>query len=423
MDIIIIAALIILNGIFSMAEIALVSVRKSKLEIDMKKGSKAAKAALHLSNEPNKFLSTVQIGITLIGILTGLYSGKAFAYDFAEVIAHISILSPYSLAIATITIVLGVTYLTIVFGELIPKRLGLSKAENISKIVARPMLFISWIMTPIVWILSKSTSLVLNTFKVKEDEEKVTEEEIKDLIKEGLNTGEVQEVEHDIMERVFNLGDRDIESVMTHRSDLIWLDTKDNKDKIREKVMTNMHAVYPVTSGGHEEILGVVYLKDLFGRIDLPNFSLEKIIHNIQYLPDNKSVYSTLELFKQANVKYGFVIDEFGSIKGIVTLTDIMEALVGEVVIEGEEKDIVVRDDGSLLVDGQCPFYTFLKHFDIQNIYSKYDYNTLGGLVLELLEHVPQEGESFYWHNFNFEIVNMEGARIDKILVKKVAND
>ncbi|MDR1610919.1 MAG: hemolysin family protein, partial [Candidatus Symbiothrix sp.] len=410
--------LILLNGIFSMSEIALVSARKSRLETEMKKGGKAAKIALHLSNEPDKFLSTVQIGITLVGILTGLYSGEAFAHDLAKIFEPIDILAPYASGIATLSIVFVVTYLTIVFGELIPKRLGLSMAERIAKIVARPMLGLSRIMSPIVWLLSKSTVLFLIIFGITDDESKVTEEEIKSLVKEGLDAGEVQEVEHDIVERVFSLGDRDIDSIMTHRNDLVWLNVSDDKDKIRETVMQGMHNLYPVSSGDEEEILGVVYLKDLFGRIDTPDFSIEKMMWPVQYLPSNKSVYGALEQFKKARVKYGFVTDEFGEVKGIVTLTDIMEALVGEVAEEGEESSVIVRDDGSVLVDGQYSFYNFLEYFDLEEWYAEYDYNTLSGLILNILEHVPEEGEKFSWYQFDFEIVDMDGARIDKVLVK-----
>lgn len=418
MEFFVIAALILLNGIFSMSEIALVSARKSRLETEMKKGGKAAKVALNLSNEPDKFLSTVQIGITLVGILTGLYSGEAFAHDLAKIIELVDILAPYAQGIATLSIVFAVTYLTIVFGELIPKRLGLGMAERIAKIVARPMLGLSRIMSPIVWLLSKSTVVFLKMFGITDDESKVTEEEIKSLVKEGLDAGEVQEVEHDIVERVFSLGDRDIDSIMTHRSDLVWLNVSDDKDKIRETVMQDMHNLYPVSSGDEEEISGIVYLKDLFGRINAPDFSIEEIMQPVQYLPSNKSVYGALEQFKKARVRYGFVTDEFGEVKGIVTLTDIMEALVGEVAEEGEESSVIVRDDGSVLVDGQYSFYDFLEYFDLEEWYAEYDYNTLSGLILDILEHVPKEGEKFSWYQFDFEIVDMDGARIDKVLVK-----
>ncbi len=419
MEIVIILGLILLNGVLSMSEIALVSARKSRLETEAKKGKKSAATALKLSNDPDRFLSTIQIGITLIGILTGLYSGEAFAYDFAKVIAQVDALAPYSVGIAKTTIVIVVTYLTLVIGELVPKRLGMSRAESISKIVAKPMYALARLATPVVWLLSKSTSGMMKLLGLRQDEEnKVTEEEIKAIIREGVDDGEVQEVEHDIMERVFSLGDRDVGSIMTHRSDLTWLDVKYDKETIRTKVMEDMHDVYPVGSGNFNDMIGVVYLKDLFGRIDSPDFSLEQWISEPQYMPENQSVYNALSQFKLANVKYGFVIDEFGDVLGIVTLKDIMEALVGQVHEEGDDRDIVVREDGSLLVDGQCSFYNFLEYFDMEYLYGDHDYNTLSGLILEILEHVPTTGEKLSWNGFDFEIMDMDGARIDKVLVQ-----
>ncbi len=418
MEILIIALLILLNGALSMSEIALVSARKSKLETETKKGSKTAQTALQLSTQPDRFLSTIQIGITLIGILTGLYSGEAFAHDFAVVGAHIPALAPYSLPIAKTIIVVIVTYFTLVLGELVPKRLGMSKPERIAKIVAAPLNILSYIASPLVWFLSKSTSFTVKLLGIKNDDSnKITEEEIKAIVKEGLEVGEVEEVEHDIVERVFSLGDRSVDSIMTHRSDLVFLDINSSKEEIRKKVMKNMHNVYPVVSRSLDHMDGVVYLKDLFAHIDSPDFLLKNLISPAQYFHENQNTYSVLEQFKKANVKYGFITDEFGHIQGIVTLKDIMEALVGQVNQENPEQEIVAREDGSLLVDGQCSFYNFLEYFDMECLYNEHHYNTLSGLVLEELEHIPFVGEKLSWQNFEFEILDMDGVRIDKILV------
>jgi putative hemolysin len=418
MEIVVIFLLIVLSGILSTAEFAVVSVRKSRLETEVKKGKKSAKTALKLANDPDRFLSTVQSGITVISVVTGLYSGEAFAADLADKIAGLGLDYAYSLNIAKIIIVVIVTYFTLVLGELVPKRIGMSRPEKISLMLAKPMNMLSYIAAPIVWTLAKSTSVTLKLFGIKEDEEsKVTEEEIKAIIKEGVDDGEVQEVEHDIVERVFSLGDRDVESIMTHRSELAWIDVDDNKDKIREKAMESIHEVYPVFAGEHEDIVGAVHLKDLFGRIDSPDFSVRNIVITPLYIPNNQSVYNALERFREANVIYGFVIDEFGDMLGIVTLKDILEALVGQVNDEGDEKEIIVREDGSLLIDGQCSFYNFLEHLDMEFLYSEYDYNTISGLILELLGHIPVSGEKLSWQGLNFEIVDMDGTRIDKILV------
>lgn len=421
MEIFIIIGLILLNGVLSMSEIALVSARKARLELEAKRGNKSAQTALKLAGEPDRFLSTIQIGITLIGILTGLYSGEAFAANLAEVVRHVPVLEPYALGLSKTVIVIIVTYLTLIMGELVPKRIGMGYAEKVSMLVAKPMYLLSRLASPFVWLLSKSTALTIKITGIKANEEnKVTEEEIKAIVKEGFDGGEVQEVEQDIVERVFNLGDRNVGSIMTHRSDLVWLDVTDSIEKIREKVQENLFNIYPVASEKFDNIKGVVYLKDLFGRIDEPDFSLEQVIRPAQYLPENQSVYNALEQFKQARVKYGIVTDEFGGIQGIVTLKDIMEGLIGQVPELGEEAEITLRADGSWLVDGQLSFYDFLEYFDMEDLYAEHDYNTLSGLILEILERVPKTGETLTWLTFRFEIVDMDGARIDKVLVTKV---
>lgn len=421
MEIFIIVGLILLNGILSMSEIALVSARKTRLDVEAKKGNKSAQTALKLAGEPDRFLSTIQIGITLIGILTGLYSGEAFACDLAEVVALVPVLSPYALGLSKAAIVVIVTYLTLIMGELVPKRIGMGYSERVSMLVAKPMYLLSKLASPFVWLLSKSTALVIKVTGIKGNEgSKVTEEEIKAVVKEGFDGGEVKEVEQDIVERVFNLGDRNVGSIMTHRSDIVWLDITDSIDKIREKVQENLFNIYPVASEEFDNFKGVVYLKDLFGRIDEPGFSLEQVVRPAQYLPENQSVYNALEQFKLARVKYGIVTDEFGCIQGIVTLKDIMEGLIGQVPEVGEEAEITERADGTWLVDGQYSFYDFLEYFDLEDLYAEHDYNTLSGLILEILERVPKTGETLTWLNFQFEIVDMDGARIDKVLVRKL---
>ncbi len=417
MEILIIAGLILLNGILSMSEIALVSARKSRLEAQAKKGSKSARSALQLTNQPDKFLSTVQIGITLVGILTGLFSGEAFSKDLAGHLKAVPVIGPYALTISNIVIVVVVTYFTLVFGELVPKRLGMSKAERISKAVAAPMNALARIASPMVWLLSKSTTLMVKILGIKSSEEdKVTEEEIKAIVKEGLDVGEVQEVEHDIVERVFSLGDRNVSSIMTHRNDLVWLDVTDSPEETRRKVQENLYTMYPVASQMLENMLGVVYLKDLFGRISSADFSLKELVQPANYMPENQSVYNALEQLKNARVKHGIITDEFGSVQGVVTLSDILEALIGEVP-EASSQAMVQRADGSWLVDGQYSFYNFLERLDMEELYAGNDYNTLSGLILERLEHIPSEGDKLSWYSFDFEILDMDGARIDKVLV------
>lgn len=419
MEFFIIIGLILLNGVLAMSEIAMVSARKSRLETEAKTGNKSARRALKLANEPDRFLSTVQIGITLIGILTGLYSGQALAGDLAVWVEKIEALQPHALLISKTIIVIVVTYLTLIFGELVPKRIGMVAAEKMAKIIAAPMDILSRVASPFVWLLSASTSFMMRILGLnKTGENRITEEEIKAIIQESTAEGEIQEVEQDIVERVFNLGDRDIASIMTHRSDLTWLNISDTNEQIRKTVKENLHTIYPVSDTKLDNIVGVVFLKDLFGRIDSPDFNLKALVRPPQYFPQNQSVYNALEHLKQGHFKYGLVTDEFGSIEGIVTLKDIVKALIGDFPEIGEEPDIVERDNGTFLVDGQCPFYDFLAYFDMEFLYTNHYYNTLSGLILKILEHIPRTGEKLVWYNFELEIVDMDGARIDKVLVK-----
>jgi putative hemolysin len=418
MGIIVIVCLLLLSGLLSMVEIALVSARKTRLEIEVKKGKKTAQKALELANNPDRFLSTTQIGITLISILTGLLSGEMFVDDLSKALSRISWLEPSTFVISKTLIVVVVTYFSLVIGELVPKRIGLGFAERVAMLMANPMNILSKIAFPFVWLLSQSTKLVISLFGLSQMEDsKVTEEEIKAIVKEGFDDGEVQEVEQDIVERVFTLGDRDVGSIMTHRSDLVWMDIKDSQEKVRDKVNENLFNIYPVASENLDNIVGVVYLKDLFDKIDMPDFTLPQVLRQAQFVPENQSVYNALEQFRKTRIKYGIVTDEFGGIQGIVTLTDILEALIGQVLDVDEELEITERSDGSWLVDGQYSFYNFLAHFDMEYLYSENDFNTLSGLILDELERVPETGDKLVWKDFEFEIVDMDKARIDKVLV------
>ena len=378
MEIAIIIALILLNGVFAMSEIALISARKSSLSNDIRHGSSTARIALKLANDPDKFLSTIQIGITLIGILTGIYSGDVLATDFGNILTDAGVPATYAYLLAQTLIVILVTYLTIIFGELVPKRIGMSASTRAAKLLARPMYWLSVIASPFVWILAKSTSLIFNLLHINTAEEKVTEEEIKSMIDEGTENGEVQEVEQDIVDRVFSLGDRSINTIMTYRSDIVSIDIDMNNKQLYDIVCQHLYQVYPVTQGNTlDNIIGVVYLKDLFGKLNSCEFNLRDVIRPAQYFHENMDVYKVLE----------------------------------------QDPDIGPRKDGSWLIDGQCSFYDFLSHFEMEDLYPDYNYNTLSGLILQQLGHIPKTGESMEWNDFTLEIVDMDGARIDKVLV------
>lgn len=423
MEILIIILLILLNGLFSMSEISLISSRKSSITADAKKGSKSAKTVLKLIGEPNKFLSTIQVGITLIGILTGLYSGAALSDDLSAVFQGWGMRESVAFPLAQALLVLVVTLLSIIFGELVPKRIGMSAAEKIAKVISGPMLVLSWIAKPVVWLLSVCTEGVVKLLGIREDESKVTEDEIKSMIAEGAEDGEVQEVEQDIVGRVFSLGDRKVESIMTNRSDIVWIDNSMNNADINKIVQENLYEVYPVGNGSLDEITGVVFLKDLFGKLDNDGFNISQILSPAQYFHEYMDVYKVLEQMKKNQIGYGLVCDEFGVFQGIVTYKDILEGLVGAISDQEDEPYIIERNTGGWLVDGQCPFYDFLAHFEEEDLASKFDFNTVGGLILEMLEHIPQSGETLKWNGFTFEIIDMDGARIDKILVTKNEED
>ena len=419
-EIIIILLLILVNGIFAMSEIAVIQARKTTLSNDEKKGSKGAKTALRLANDPDRFLSTVQIGITLIGILTGIYSGASLSGRFSDVFESFGMPERWAYPLAQGIIVIVVTYLTIIFGELVPKRIGMSVAERVSEIIARPMYVLSVIAGPFVWVLSKSTEAVVDLLGVKNAESKVTEEDIKSIVQEGKEDGEVQEVEQDIVERLFMLGDLTVDSIMTHRSDVVTLDVSMTNDELKEVLNGNLYEAYPLIDRGIDNILGVVLLKDLLFRLDDKTLKLKSIMHPAVYFYENMSVYKALEQMKEKRLTQAFICDEFGSFQGIITLRDILEGLVGTINEVNNDPEIVKREDSeSWLVDGQCSFYDFLSYFDKEDLYDseQQDYNTLAGLIIEQMKHIPQAGERTDWNCFNFEIVDMDGARIDKVLV------
>ncbi|TAL41865.1 MAG: HlyC/CorC family transporter, partial [Chitinophagaceae bacterium] len=357
MEIIILLGLIFVNGLFVMSEISLVSVRKSRLEALAEKGDISAKRALDLSNNPEVFLSAAQIGITLIAILTGVYSGERFGRYLQPVIEKIDLLKPYAETISLTIIVIIVTFLSIIFGELIPKQIGLLRSEKIAKTVAGPMLFFAKVTHPIVWLLNKTSKIFFRIFNIKKmKNDAVTEEEIKTMITEGTEAGTIEEEEKEIIERIFHLGDRNITSLMTHRSDIIWFDLEDNEEKIKEKILQEPHAVYPICDGEIDNIKGVVSLKDLYVTDDMTKF--KQIMQPAMFIPENNSAYQLLEKFKSTKQHSCFIVDEYGTLQGLITLNDILEAIVGDLPQpELQDYEITERDDGSYLVDAQIPFY------------------------------------------------------------------
>ncbi|MFM7357883.1 MAG: hemolysin family protein [Sediminibacterium sp.] len=418
-DIFIILALIVLNGLFSMAEIALISSRKVRLESQAAKGDAKAARALQLANHPDSFLSTVQIGITLIGVLTGIYSGDNFKAPLQQWLSGFPSLQPYSEGIATVLIVIVLTYLSLVLGELVPKRIGLSNPEKAAKILAGPMQFLLKITYPFIWLLSKSAHLILKILGIRSNDNQVTEEEIKAIISEGTEQGTIEEAEQEIIERVFHLSDRNITSLMTHRSDIIWLNSRETITAVKAGFEGVLHSVYPVCDNSIDRIKGMVSVKDLFTA--RPEQTLEEIMKPATYIPESITAYQVLEQFRATKIHHGFIVDEYGSVQGLITLNDILEAIVGDIPQE-EDKDFEItrRQDGSYLIDAQIPFYDFLDQFDKTEWMMEGDqeFDTLAGFIIHELKKIPTTGDTLNWKIFEMEIVDMDRHRIDKVLVK-----
>jgi putative hemolysin len=419
MEILIILFLILLNGVFSMSEIALISARKNRLETAAKKGNKNAKIALDLSNSPNEFLSTVQIGITLIGILTGIYSGDKITTDVKAFVSQFQVLFPYADSIAVGIVVVTLTFFSLILGELLPKRIGLNYPEAIAKAVAMPMKIVSTITMPFIWLLTSSTDFLLKMLQIKPTADgKVTEEEIKAIIKEGTEVGEVQEIEQDIVERVFHIGDRKVNSLMTHRSSMVYLSTEDTLQEIKAKVLDELHSVYPVCEENLDEVVGVVYLKDLFANFEKGTFELKSIAKEPIYFIEHTSAYKALENFKKSKVHYAFVTDEYGVFQGIITLNDILEALVGDASdFDDDEYKLIANEDGSWLVDGQYSLHDFLTYFDMDELTTDYEVTTVSGFIITELGAIPKQGDTLIWNKLEFEARKMDGVKIEKVVI------
>ncbi|MFT3843896.1 MAG: hemolysin family protein [Lacibacter sp.] len=419
MEIFILFVLIFLNSLFVIAEISLVSARRARLETLAAKGSHSAKTALELAENPEVFLSAAQIGITLIAILTGVYSGEKFGKDLAPFIAKIPFLEEYADSVATGIIVVIVTFLSIVLGELVPKRMGLMRAEKIAMAVAQPMKLFAKAVSPFSFLLNTTTNLIFRIFNVKTVQDNhVTEEEIKAIISEGTEQGTIEEAEQEIIERIFHLGDRNITSLMTHRNDIIWFDLNDSEISIKEKINTEPHSVYPICDGDLDNIKGMVSIKDLYVSDDFTLF--KDMMKPALFVPENNSAYQVLEKFKEKKMHCSFIVDEYGSVQGMITLNDILEAIVGDLPQPHiEDYSILKRDDGTFLVDAQVPFYDFLSRFEKTEWMNEgeHEFDTLAGFILHELERIPHAGDKFDWKGFTFEIVDMDGHRIDKVLL------
>lgn len=426
LEIFAIGMLILLNGMLAMSEIAVISSRKIKLQKMSQDGNKGADITLELLESPNQFLSAVQIGITLIGILAGAFGGATISIYLNNYLSGFSFLAPYSDTLSIIIVVLIITYFSLVVGELVPKRIGLNNPEKISVKIARPLLILSRITSPVVSLLSFSTDSLLRLIgSKKESSDKVTEDEIKLLIKEGLKAGTVEKEEEDIIKRVFRLDQQKVGSLMTPKTEIIWLDLDDPLEEAEKQIIGSERSIFPVGKDELNNFLGVVQTKDILGSIlNGEKINIESNLKEPLVIPETLPILDVLNLLKENKnyVHMAMVVDEYGSIEGLITLNDILEALVGDIpsLDEPNEPKAILRKDGSWLVDGYLSAEEFKEVLNIEKLpdENKGNFNTIGGFIMSYTGKVPDTGEIFQWENIEFEIVDMDGHHIDKILVR-----
>ena len=422
-EIVAILLLLIANGIFAMSEIAVVTARKSRLQELASQGIDKARAALELANNPNQFLSAVQIGITMVGILAGAFGGGTLTEWLAGHLRSIPVIAPYSRSIALGIVVLAITYCSVIIGELVPKRLALGHPEAIAMFMARPMRLLLTVCTPIVHLLSASTDLIFRVFgKRFEERSSVTEEEVRTLIRQGTAAGIFEETEQDMVEAVFQLGDMSARGLMTPRTQIVWLDVNDSIDQIRGKLTDSGHSRFPVCVKSLDEVIGVVQAKDILATFLLgKNVDLKETMQPPAFVPRSMGALQVLDNIKKSGSHIVLVVDEYGGIEGLLTHHDLLEAIAGDMPLgkTPAEPKAVQRKDGSWLLDGMMSVDEFKEIFQLKDLPGERrdTFQTLGGFLFTQLGHVPTVSEHYEWNQLRFEIVDMDGKRIDKVLV------
>lgn len=422
LEIIIILILIILTGYLSMAELAIVSIRKAKMQKYLEEGNKNAQIVFDLLEDPNEFLSTVQIGISLIGVLTGAFGGVTLAEPLSKFISFI----PYSEPISVAIVVIVTTYLTLVVGEIVPKVIALNDPERVSLKVAKSMVVLEKVSKPASFILAKSSSFLLWLLRIEnKNEDIVTEEEIELMIKEGREDGTIEQEEEDIIKRVFKLDDQKVESIMTPRNEIIWIDLEDDREVNKVKIIESRRSIFPIASGELDDFIGVVQAKDILSAMfGDEEFDVHKIVKEPLVVSEHLETLELLKEFKenQEYVHMSLVVDEFGSVEGLITLNDLLEGIVGDIpgIDEEDEPQAIQRDDGTWLIDGRYPIDKFKELFDFKDNLpdeEEDNYTTLAGFILSISGTIPDEEDKYECDRFIFEIIDIDGHQIDKVLV------
>lgn len=421
MEIAVIITLILLNGLLAMTEIAIVSSRKARLDEKAKRGSKNAMLALKLSLEPEKFLAAIQVGITLVGIVSGVYGGVALTEDLVPYVQQISFLKPIAQETSYFIIVGLITYFSLVIGELVPKTIALNNAENIAVLFAPALNILTKVAYPVIQLLSISTKLFIKLFHIKENENPpVTEEELKMLIDQGATFGSLEKKESELLKRIFKFGDRKANSIMTQRNDVVWIDINDSIENIKSTIAENDHSIYPACNGSIDEVTGIILAKDFYKNLDKLT-DIKTLIKAPLYIIDSFSAYRILELLKEQKNYNAVVLDEYGVFQGIITLRDIVENIIGDIPEKGEKSHpIVSRADGGYLVDGDTLLDDLLETISMTIPKGEDNFITVAGLVIHSIKRIPITGEKFTIGNHSFEIVDMDGQRIDKLLITKM---
>lgn len=422
-EIAVILVLILLNGLFAMSEIAVVSARRVRLQQMAAQGSKGAQTALDLIDAPNRFLSTVQVGITLVGVFAGAFGGAALAADLVEPLAALPLVGPFANTLSLLLVVGAITYLSVVIGELVPKRIALHSAERISSLVSRPMHYLSILATPVVRLLSVSTDVIVRLLGIEAARDvSVTEEEIRILVEQGAQAGIIEEAERDMVESVFRLGDRPLEAMMTPRTEIVWLDTNAPEEESRRIAEESHHSRFPVCDGDLDHVVGIVLAQDLLaGCLADKSFDLS-VMKKPLFVPETMRALHALERFKESGMSMALLVDEYGGIEGLVTLIDILEAIVGDIPTPEEmaAPPIVQREDGTWLVDGLLTLDEFREEFTVKAFPGEGRYQTIGGFVVFMLGELPRTGDMLEWEGYRFEIVDLDGHRVDKVLVQSL---
>lgn len=424
LEIALIFLLVFINGLLATAEIALVSSRKAKLQVSADEGSKGARTALKLVENPSRLLATVQVGITMVGIINGALGGATLSDPLAHVLAQVPFIAPASKTIAVLLVVVFITYISLVMGELIPKRLALSNPERLSIQMAPLMSAIAWLNSPLVRLLGFSTDVGLKLMGIDpKSVPSVSEDELKVLLRQGTQEGVFEEAEQDMVEGVFRLSDRSVSALLTPRTEIIWLDLDEPHEVLMRRVAENHHTRFPVGQGSLDNVLGILEVKDLIPtQAGSSSEELRSLLHPALFIPESTPALEALEMLKKSRDHLALVIDEFGGLLGMVTLVDILGSIVGEISSAGQhaEPPLTLRADGSYLIDGLFQVDELKEVLELEDLpeEDRVGYLTVGGLVMSQLGAIPTSGQAFDWKGWRFEVIDMDGRRVDKILVR-----